>query len=219
MALARSSADNVWYAAPPPSYSTSFPLTENPISEGGTWISGGINPPRTDAQTAGHAYGTMTSFDGTNFDDSIAILSRVYPNNQWVQGVIWNASAPSNMEIELVLRGNLTSSNNTGYELDILDSGVVSWVSWNGPDNTFTLLAQTTIGTSINDGDVWYGQIVGTVLSAKCNGVTVAALTYDTTSDAVKIASGSPGMGFWNNTGSSTNSPKFGWKSFSAGSL
>lgn len=201
------------------SFSTSFPLTENPISQGGAWISGGINPPRTDARTDGvHAFGTMSSFDGTNFPDSIAILSQIFPGNQWVQGTVWNTGAVDNTEIELVLRGNLTSSTNTGYEIDIVHGGpIINLVSWNGPDNDFTIIATQTSGITVNDGNIFYAQIVGTVITIKLNGTTV--LTHDTSGDAFKIASGSPGIGFWNQTGSSTNSPLFGWKSFSAGSL
>jgi len=201
------------------SYSTNFPLTENPISEGGKWISGGINPPRTNVQTASaHAYGTMTSFDGTNYDDSIAILSSAFPANQWAQGTLYNNGAVDLTEVELVLRGNLTATNNTGYEIDIVHSGpLVNLVSWNGPDNNFTILRGYNTGFTINDGDVFYAQIVGTVITLKCNGSTFA--TYDTSGDAFKVSSGSPGMGFWNQTGSSANSPKFGLKAYSAGSL
>ena len=46
-------------------YTTNFPLSENPIGEGGRWNNGGIFG-KTDVQTApGKAYGTMVSFDGS----------------------------------------------------------------------------------------------------------------------------------------------------------
>lgn len=207
-------------ALTPPSYTTSFARAEVPISEDRRWTSGGINPSRTAVVTDGaHAYGTMGSFDSTNFIDSIAILTPSFPANQSVQGTIYNSSALSGQEAELVLRGNLTTVTNTGYEIDlVLSSGSISVVSWNGPANTFTVLQSgITANVSFVDGAVWYAQIVGTVITVKCNGTTVT--TYDTVSDAFKVASGNPGIGFWNQTGSVANSTKLGWKSFTAGSL
>lgn len=201
------------------SYSTNFPLTENPLSESGTWINGSISSPRTSAQSvSGHAYGTMSSFDGTNFDDSVAILAKTFHQNQSVQGTLFNSGAINGQEAELVLRGNISASSNTGYETDlVLVTNSVNLVSWNGPPNNFTTLASATSGVSFANGAVWSAQIVGTVITIKCNGTTV--LTHDTAGDAFQIASGSPGMGFWNETGSSTNSPNLGWSHFQASDL
>lgn len=200
-------------------YATNFPLTENPISEAGLWIPGGISSPRTNPQTVGtHAYGTMSSFDGTNFIDSIAVLNAPFSANQSVQGTVWNTGAVDGLEIELVLRGNISALSNTGYEVDIVHTGPsVGLVSWNGPPNAFTILTTSNVNVSISDGDVWFAQMVGTVVTVKCNGNLV--LTYDTAGDAFKIASGTPGIGFWNQTGSATNSPNFGWKHFQASNL
>lgn len=201
------------------SYSTNFPLTENPLSEGGIWIAGGISPPRTNPQTASnHAYGTMTTFDGTNFPDSIAVLAATYHPNQSVSGTVWNSGAVDGTEIELVLRGLISPASNTGYEVDIVHIGpLVNLVSWNGPANNFTVLTSSTTNIDLSDGAVWFASIIGTVITVTCNGNSV--LSWDTSGDAFKISSGSPGLGFWNQTTSSVNSPLFGWKHWQAAEL
>jgi len=204
-------------ASTAPGYSTAFPLTQNPISEGGAWANGGIDPPRTNVQTDGvHAFGTMSSFDGTNYPDSVALLTSTYPANQWVQGVIYNSGALSGLEVELLLRGTAGTTSFPYYELDwVYSSQELNLVINNGPDNSFTILATVTTNVNLSDSIVLYGQMVGTVITAKCGSNTV--LTYDTAGDSVKLSSGTPGMGFWNETGSSANSTKFGLRSFSAG--
>lgn len=199
---------------------TNFPSTENPLSQSGAWIEGGISSPRTNAQsTTGHAYGTMSSFDMVNFNDSIAVLAQNFPANQAVQGTIFNSSALSGQEVELILRGNISGASNTGYEVDlVLSNNSANLVSWNGPPNDFTILVNdATTNASFNNGDVWYAQIVGTVVTVKCNNLPV--ISYDTSGDTFKISSGHPGVGFWNQTGSSANSIKFGWSTFMANYL
>jgi len=199
-------------------YNTSFPLTENPISESGAWIAGTISPPRTNVQSDGvHAFATMVSFDGTNFNDSVAILNGTWPANQWVQGTVYNQSALSGQECELVLHGTLTALTNTGLEIDcVLVTGHIDLVAWLGPPNSFSTLASAT-GITFNDGDVIYAQIVGTVVTIKKNGATV--LTHDTAGDSLPFSSGAPGQGHWNQTGSAANCTKLGWKNWQAGAL
>jgi len=158
----------------------------------------------------------MSSFDGTNFPDSVAILNKGFRPNHFVQGVIYNSSAISGLETELVLRGVCNASTNTGYEVDlVLGTGTAQLVRWNGPPNDFAILVSgLTTNVSFADGAVWYAQIVGTVITIKCNNAPVT--TYDTSGDGLILTTGEPGMGFWNQTGSSANSTKLGWKSFLA---
>src|SRR5437879_2900763 len=56
------------------SYSTNFPLTENPISEGGRWLNGGtVGLDWTNFRTTSNkAYGLEVGTNG--YDDSTAIL-------------------------------------------------------------------------------------------------------------------------------------------------
>src|SRR5262249_23427568 len=98
-------------------YTTNFPSSENPISEGGRWINGGIFG-KTDVQTApGKAYGTMVSFDGSQFIDSCACLSGFGPDHE-VFCTISNSGAVNGLEVEILLRADITSDHIFLYELD-----------------------------------------------------------------------------------------------------
>src|SRR5450432_4364789 len=57
-------------------YTTNFPLTEKPISEGGVWTNGGsVGLDWTDVQTtSGLAFATQTIHAPPPYDDSIACL-------------------------------------------------------------------------------------------------------------------------------------------------
>jgi hypothetical protein len=199
-----------------PGYATSFPLTENPISEGGVWTNGGaVGLDWTDVQTtAGLAFATQTIHTHPPFDDSVACL-RGFPPNQWCQGVIHNASANSR-EVELLLRSTITAHRITQYEIDITQSNGLDIALWNGPLNSFTNLATgISTGVSLADGAVWYAQIVGNAITVKCNGTTVWTGTDNT------LTRGNPGLGFYGDTeaGSPTANNTLGFSSFSAGSL
>src|SRR5208337_935597 len=71
------------------SYTTNFPLTENPISEGGRWINGGtVGLDWTNVRTTpGLAFGTELS-TSTNDDDSAAVLSGTWGPNQTVTAAV-----------------------------------------------------------------------------------------------------------------------------------
>src|SRR5207237_1241973 len=70
------------------SYSTTFALTENPISEGGKWHASGLGLLRSDIgqgalpaastpviTSGGKAYGTSSTTSTSGYDDSRALLS------------------------------------------------------------------------------------------------------------------------------------------------
>ena len=74
-------------------YTTNFPLIENPISEGGHWINGltnGIDWADV-ATTPGRAFGTQTVIS-PNYGDSTALLTGSWGPTQTVQGVVFVAS-------------------------------------------------------------------------------------------------------------------------------
>lgn len=204
---------------PPNTYTTSFPLTELVISEGGAWTSNAVAP-RTPVQTAnGNAFGTMSSFDGVNFNDSAACLSQSFSADQQITATLYNNGAIDGLEAELLLRCDFSPTRAFCYELDLTISGQLNWVRWDmtsSSPNAFQVLVSVTRPSAAHytDGAVWTARVVGTVLTAICDGVTV--LTYDTAGDATRLSAGKPGMGFWNSTGSSSNSPKLGWKDFTA---
>lgn len=231
MPLARSFVADVYRATPPKSYSTNFPLTENPLSEGGLWIPGTVfaqgaatkGAPQT---ASGHAYSTMVSFDGTNFDDSIACLSGFGANHE-VTCTVANAGGATGLEVEILLRSDITSAHIFQYELDcVFNLGGIHLVRWDmtaGSPNSFTSLrAGQSNEAPLADGDQVYGSIVGTVVTCKYKpfgGSFTTLFTYDTAGDTTKYSTGNPGIGFWNETGSATNQPKLAFSSFAANTL
>ena len=74
-------------------YSTSFPLTENPISEGGKWVNGGATGlDWTNIRTTANvkAYGTSSGI-APGYDDSTAVLqgAGTWGQNQTGTGVVY----------------------------------------------------------------------------------------------------------------------------------
>ena len=182
-------------------YTTHFPLTENPISEDGEWINGGaVGLDWTNVQTTpGFAFGTMPGTEGSaGYADSWALLSGTWGPDQTAQAMI---NAPStnddcHQEMELVLRGNLSAHVATGYEISVKaandSSSYLIIVRWNGAYGDFTYLANL-LGSiyGVKTGDVFEATIVGNVITAYINGVQKATATDDT------YATGLPGMGFY----------------------
>lgn len=218
-------------AATPPSYTSNFPLTQNPLSEGGIWIPGASSPPRTNVQSDGsHAFGTMFSFNGTDFNDSISVVNIAWPADQWVLGQLWNTGAVSGQEAELVLWGTIQPTNNTGLELDgVLATGHLDLVSWDGPPNAFTNRASAT-GITYTHGDYIFGQIKSGVVTVKkgtsSNTTPIAIigdlstiLTHNTAGDSLSFSGGSPGQGHWNQTGNAGASTNLGWQKWWAGTF
>jgi hypothetical protein len=214
-------------ACPPPSggnYTTNFPLTENPISEGGKWINGGGLDWQSVRTTTNKAFGTGFtggSGNGTEYDDNLAHLApsfRTFNGNQFAEGVAYRASgyAPtSNHEVELLLRFSLTQHTARGYEILYSHDGWLVLVRWNGPLGSYTELASTggpVGGQPARDGDVIRAEISGSVIRVYKNGAL--ALTGN---DAT-WSSGQPGIGFWVRAPGTTLA-SYGWKSYTAGNL
>lgn len=203
--------------APLKSYTTSFPATENPMSQGSIWTQGAATGVDwTNVQTTpGLAFATQTIHAHPPFDDSIACLSGHHPD-QWCQGTISNTSSHSR-EVELILRGTITANSAILYEIDITQNAGLAIAKWSGPLNGFTVITVPgfATGVSLADGAVWYAQIVGNAILVKCNGTIV----YSGTDNS--IATGNPGLGFYGDfeAGSPTANNTLGWSSYSAGEL
>ena len=120
-----------------PGYTTNFPLTENPLSEGGVWhhLDPTLKFVRTDVLNGVHvAHGTQTGSGG--YDDSNAYLSG-FPQDHAIQGTVWVSpsipgSTPPYCEIELLLRWRDDNpphdtpygpTSVTGYEININHTG------------------------------------------------------------------------------------------------
>ena len=198
-------------------YATSFPLTENPLSENGAWTTGLTHGLLwTDPETNGlFAHGTMTDHLPPPWDDSLAHLSG-FGNDHYAQGIVHLGSPTRVMEVELLLRFEITANNARGYQVVTLTCSCSSMIVLrNGPQNDFMLLHLFESGRPARDGDIIRAEIVGTVITVKRNGNILT--TYDTASDSVRWSDGNPGLGFFH----SWDSPQdqFGWSGFEAGNL
>ena len=195
-------------------YTTSFPLTENPISEGGRWINGGtVGLDWTDISTTpGLAVGHELN---GNASDATAILTGTWAADQYAQATVyWNPDPREPVpEVELRLRSAITAHVSRGYEITF-GGGYLIIVRWNGPFQNYTYLvnaggSQYTPRT----GDVIRATIVGTTIAAYKNGVLMGQVTDGTWTD------GAPGMGFNSGTHGGTYNSTYGYTSFTAGRM
>jgi hypothetical protein len=206
---------------PPGSYSTNFPSTENPISEGGSWVTGGtVGLDWTNISTTpGRAIGLQV---GANFTDATAVLqSMSWRPDQKATAVVSTTSAPLEscfQEVELRLRTAISAHSITGYEINYKfsadSSAYMEIVRWNGAVGDFTVL-QKFNGQQfgVTNGDTVMATVVGNVITAFKNGVQRGQVTDST------YTSGSPGIGFnLDNRGSGCpgTNPTYGFSSFSA---
>ncbi len=196
--------------APGGSYSTNFPLTQNPISESGNWqttTTGTFNNPIS--TTGGHAVGLGSS--GTN--DSVACLVGSYGRDQTVTCTAYRGGSSGAAEIEIHLRCQILTNQVKTYEIDIIPSAdVCVIVKWNGDQGDITNLASSGSLGGVSDGDVFKATAIGpannTVITVYKNNVQIVQAT-DTSAYVV----GTPGFGC--DAGTPANGANLGWKSFS----
>lgn len=177
-------------------YATGFPLTEDPISEGGRWIDGGtVGLDWTNVSTrAGVAIGHQV---GASYTDATALVTGSWAPNQEASATVYaaNPNDACYQEVELRLRSALAPHVSTGYEISFKVSrtseAYVIIVRWNGALGDFTYLANLKGAQfGVTTGDVVSATIVGDVITAYRNGVEMARATDGT------YTAGSPGMGF-----------------------
>src|ERR1051325_565920 len=201
-------------------YSTKFPATENPISEGGKWINGkAVGIDWADIQTTpGFAFGTEK---GTiDYDDSTALLSGTWGPDQTVQATVHTVNQQTNAnvfeEVELRLRSSISAHRATGYEVNFRCSktsgAYTQIVRWNGPLGSFTQLnGNGGSQYGVKDGDVIKATIVGNLITVYLNGVQVDQVSDNT------FTSGNPGMGFYvQGISGATVNGDYGFTNFSA---
>jgi len=182
-------------------YTTTFPLTENPISENANWING---------QTLGldwHDVSTTPELaighqSGSSYTDGTALLTGNWGPTQTVEAVVHTVNPKEScyQEVEMRLRSTLSAHRCTGYELSFKATtsanAYLIIVRWNGPLGDFTYLKNTTGAQfGIAEGDTIKATIVGNVITAYLNGIPVGTATDST------YTTGSPGMGFNLETG------------------
>lgn len=184
------------------SYTTRFVATEQPLSEGGRWMTGratGVD--WADVRTGiGLAYGAESGKGKGDeaYDDSTALLTGTWGADQTVEAEVQSIRPNDDdfEEVELRLRSSLSSHNATGYEVLFRCSktanAYASIVRWDGRLGMFTYLSQKKGPEfGVADGDIVKATAVGNVITGYINGVEVIRATDNT------YAHGSPGMGFW----------------------
>jgi hypothetical protein len=184
------------------SYSTTFPLVENPLSEGGKWLGGlsaGIDWSdcavtaqgfvRGEGPPGGYQDATSTVSQGSwgpDQDVTVTIVNNVAPNTTHVE------------ESEIRLRTTIAKNFLTGYEIfwsQQPSNLYLAIATWNGVLNDFTILNTPAVRVLPKTGDLFRAKIVGKIITVYFNGATV--LTWDTGGDAHQFSSGSPGIGFY----------------------
>jgi hypothetical protein len=195
-----------------PPYTTSFPLTENPISESGRWVNGladGLDWANCRVNGGVRVYGTTQA---QTYSDSTAVLTGTWAANQQAQATV-SFTDISNGEVELRLRSTLNAHVNSGYELNYTN-GYAQIVRWNGDYGDFDVLA-SNLSSALADGDI----IKATISTVSGDVVIVSyvngsqRVTFTDTS-ASKILSGNPGIGFYDAGGATLSA--FGLSSFEA---
>lgn len=186
-------------------YATSFPQTENPISEGGKWLNGqadGVD--WTDVHTtSGFAFGTETGGRRPapqKYDDSTALLKGVWGPDQAVQATV-HARNPNQdgkvlEEVELRLRSSISPHQCTGYEVMFrcakIPRAYCNIARWEGPLGKFTMLKEN-YGEKygVKDGDVVKATMIGKLLTVYINGSQMVQLSDD------RFSKGNPGIGYY----------------------
>lgn len=201
-------------------YTTNFPIVENPISENGNWLNGGLaGSNNVQVSPAGIAHGVYTDHL-PQYRDPNAILTGSWSPNQTVQATVYcnNPNPSYYQEVELHLRRTIVAGSpgtQTGYEINWAcrgSAGNYSGVaSWDGALGAFTSLdggAFQGNQYSVVTGDIVKASIVGSTISVFKNGTQLYTITNN------KWVSGSPGMGF--NYGLQNTAVDVGFTSFTA---
>lgn len=204
-------------------YTTSFPLTENPISEGGVWLQHNTNRAKVLTTAAHLAFGTGTNNDGyaylSGWGDSI--IETTISRNAALSDADGNS-----YEFEHLHRLTDTSGTTACYELDCAFTGGFNIVRWSGA-TSFAVLSGLVVDTNFfpdGAGGQWRdGYKFKSELIAATSTINMYAdsgsgyvkyfhyvLGTDATNDAVPLASGDPAIAFFTTLGSSN---LFGMKS------
>src|SRR5438874_2803020 len=127
-------------------YTTTFPLTENPISERGHWVGGSMAGGNLwgDVQTAGdRAFGVSQA---TTYGDPTAILTGTWGPNQTASAVVSVPVAPTGPcchEVEVRLRMTISPNSITGYEVfcSVMPGDpYIQIARWNGANGSYLIL-------------------------------------------------------------------------------
>ena len=217
------------FAAPAQgNYTTNFPATENPISEGGQWINGGVtggvNLWGNVRTNGGLAFGAN---EPTQYGDPTAIMAGTWGPTQTVTGVVKVNSVPSSCchEVEVRLRSSISANRITGYEVlcpvHASPGYGIQIVRWNGANGQFVYINTGNAHQCVN-GDQLMATATGsnpTTIKVYINGnLMLTGVDHGTETGPSGAAGpwtdGSPGIGFYDNADNNWSS--FGLSSFTA---
>lgn len=227
-------------------YTTTFPAPpspENPISEGGVWISGSpaahTSPVRT---STNFAFGTQSGTDPTpnQFFDSTAVLTGTWGPDQTAQAsVVLNGQSNASgvfEEVEIRLRTTIGASSTTGYEMNLSanqtgGNGSQPYMQigrWNGPIGSFFLVDSRAVPT-FPTGSIFKAQVTGglsttatiTVSLLSSTGTVIFSYSAQdgpsTGSLQNAFTNGSPGIGFYFQSSSTLGiNNTYGFSNFTA---
>jgi hypothetical protein len=203
------------------SYTTNFPHTENPISEGGRWISGRAGLDWGDVRTIpGFAFGIEIGGnrpEPDKYDDPTAILTGKWGPNQTAQARVHRTNKDNDhawQEVELRLRSSIAPHNATGYEIMFRCSkspqAYCNIARWDGILGAFMMLKETKGSQyGVADGDEIKATMKGDVITVYKNGVLIVQ-----TKDYL-FKTGNPGIGFYLEGATGVNN-QCGFSSFTA---
>jgi hypothetical protein len=209
--------------------STSFPATENPISEAGKWIGGqsaGGNLWGNVQTTPGLAFGVS---EPTQFGDPTAILTGTWGADQTASATVKINTTPTGTcrhEAEVRLRMTISANSIKGYEVycSVMPSPneYCHIARWNGPSGSYCNIESAEFTTHLVNGDVLTAKVTGTnpvVITGSRNGTQIMQATdtgqgCSTGGAAGPWTSGNPGIGFYDSQDS--NWSNFGFSSFTA---
>ena len=188
-------------------YTTHFPSTENPLSEGGNWVDGktyGLDwsDMRTTGGSPGLVWGTQTGNEipPLNYADSTALLTGSWGASQTAQVTVHSTNTQTDPdtweEVEIRLRSSMSAHHCVGYEVccELAPHDYIQLIAWIGPTyNDWSVIGYFPQGRMIHDGDVIKASIVGNVVTLWVNGVSVGSVTDPDN----LFPSGNPGMGFY----------------------
>jgi hypothetical protein len=197
-------------------YTTIFPLSENPISEAGLWLNGQADGLlwANCMTTNGFVWGNDNR--GVAYCDPTALLTGTWGSNQTVTATVRILNQPTGngccSEIELRLRSMIFANTNRGYEIlfsTYTGNDYVQIVTWHGPQGVegvgFDYIASTSGKGAPVNGDVVSASISNTTIRVYKNGSLIL------TSVNTEWSGGNPGVGFYGNT-----TPNVGFSRFAA---
>lgn len=202
-------------------FSTSFPATENPISQGGIWIARDPNQTKIQTVSGSGAFGTGAGISPNVFDDSQANIAG-FGNDYEIEAVVFKLSGGANwrfQEVELLCRwtDNLPQiptsfgpSTSNGYEWNVAYNGEYQNVGrWK-----FAAIDSTAPDFVPADGDLMRMRVQGQRIQCFWNNVQKIDVTDN--DPTLKITTGNPGMGMYispDGAGGTPANTNFGFKS------